>query len=208
MGNLPSMNKRLCLSQLPIDDMKQLVNTKYTIIHPSTRKEQDGWRIQLTPHSQKRRDGKYFCESGDNDGFATTLIEGSDGKTGLRIFMNNGQCISTPDGFTKHSCSWRPCFPGRREIWPTHLTTQDQREKWWEWLDSIFSPLKCPFEVEEEEKAAQDELKVKRKVGTSIKESSILSVSHTPLDPNIVDAATEAAEFVIREELHKKELSN
>jgi len=163
MGNNQSVtpNMKIPLTDLPENELKKLLEPDYTVLR-SSGKEEAGWKISTTPHTFNREvcdavpsGSSARCCSSEHDGNATRSIGGSRGDYGFRIFAsrsdtthdafcgNRGRC----HGGCAPCCGWRPCYPGRRHIWPTHLTTQEQKEEWWAWLDSIFSGLKSEAEI-------------------------------------------------------------
>jgi hypothetical protein len=136
MGN----NQTISIQLLNKDDLVKLIDADYTVI--TSFGEQTGWKIQLSPHSNEIDDSHSICEFAEQDGYATRLIPGKNNEYGFRIFMNNNS-LST---VRPHECGWYACFSERREVWPTHLTTKEQKEEWWAWIDTIFSGLKSEEE--------------------------------------------------------------
>jgi len=156
MGNaVVTPEMKITLTNLPANELKKLLEPDYTVLR-SSGNEEAGWNISLTPHTyQKHLGSAVRCSSSEHDGNATRSIAGSKRDYGLRIFVSRSDTVHDEScskrgrchGDCAPCCGWRPCYPGRRNIWPTHLTTQEEKEQWWAWLDNIFSRLKSQEEI-------------------------------------------------------------
>lgn len=112
-------------------------------------KQEDGWRIQFTPHSNICG-GSYVAgigptgDKGQGDSVATNQIYGRDDKLYWRIFMNNGLCEKNHFHGADchvHACGWHVCDPARRTFWPTRCVTPMEKEAWWRWFDQQLESL-------------------------------------------------------------------
>jgi hypothetical protein len=52
----------------------------------------------------------------------------------------------------KHMCGWRPFNKERRGFWPTRLSSPEEKEDWFLWMDEQLASLKSPLEKEEKVK--------------------------------------------------------
>ena len=160
---------RICihLGMLPPDVWEELQAESFTVQRNSKNggpksgepgsPEEKGWRIQQKSHSNGCGPGYVcgggatFCEEDPNcieelgDAVASNLyILGSDKTPTWSVFMNNGFLNGVEQSNSElhtHCCGWRVCSPTRRSFWPTRLTTQEEKEKWWVWFDRQLDSL-------------------------------------------------------------------
>lgn len=129
MGNQVSYPDCCVLSQLPPEKFAELLAERFTVIRTSG-EQQDGWRIPSEPHPCRGTPGKAHAHVWDH------TVDG-EGEKDWRCHM-----VLDGDEHTEHCCGWRRFGPGNRTFWPTRLTTQEEKEKWWTEFDALMPTLK------------------------------------------------------------------
>ena len=140
MGQLYSYDCVDLSKELSPEDYEKLVGETYTAVRTS-KEEQEGFVIPREEHD---------CNQGGNQKFypashATQMTRSAETK----IFMTSSgaYCPDRCDEkheHLEHVCGWRTCVEGRRAFWPSRLKTQEEREEWFKWLDSILAPIDFP----------------------------------------------------------------
>ena len=166
MGNKMSREACFSLSDLPADVFAKIINEDYTVLRTDGR-EEPGWKINTVPHSVGILCGGSY--EGWHDGTGTRTVRGSDGLVVPRIMMNNGFCSKGKKFATfneycqyhvhesssdepKHTCGWRRFHKDYRGFWPTRLSSPEEKEDWFLWMDEQLASLKSPLEKEEKVK--------------------------------------------------------
>ena len=156
MGQLYSSDCVDLSKELSPEDYEKLVSETYTVVRTS-KEEQEGYIISREEHD---------CDQGGSLKFypashATCLTQSGQ----LKVFMTSSgeycrnRCREEHEHL-EHVCGWRTCVEGRRDFWPSRLKTQEEREEWFKWLDSIMAPIDFPTQkkrdLAREEQAKKD----------------------------------------------------
>jgi hypothetical protein len=140
MGQLYSSDCVDLSEELSPENYEKLVGETYTVVR-TNKEEQEGFVIPREEHD---------CNQGGNQKFypashATCMTQSGQQK----VFMTSSgeycrdRCRQEHEHL-EHVCGWRTCVEGRRDFWPSRLKTQEEREEWFKWLDSIMAPIDFP----------------------------------------------------------------
>jgi hypothetical protein len=134
-----SHSNDLQLRDLSPEDYNLFLDEEYTVKR-SDGTIQSGWKI---------RDGAHYCMNSDVVAAhhrQASVTHEPDNVNAYKFFMIYENCDNSCSGGSHnapcgHVCGWRPCYPGKRNFWPTRCEVQEDKAAWWGWVDGCIAYL-------------------------------------------------------------------